>query len=1251
MKNIVSFIGLFALLVSGCSHEEVLRNGTSGSNDRTFTASFERNESRTYLENGYLSCWTAGDCISLFEGNTLNCEYMFDGGTGENEGTFSMVNKLDGNGLELAANYAVYPYDSDVKVSERGVIAATLPSEQHYAEKSFGLGDNTMVAVTDDTEDTFLSFKNVGGFLKFQLYGDDVTIKSITLIGNNGEKIAGKAAITVVHGEAPVVKMEDDATTSITLDCGEEGVKVGSSVEAATSFWMVLPSVTFGKGITIMVRDVNGGMFTQTTSKELVIERNVVKPMKAVNVEPEAPKLAYSTNQEELEGWAEGLFGGEGTYMMGKAHGDNGYLMTIGNILEKESAIVFMDESKQVREIFVDNTIITLGDNSDGGVDVSIIEKGNEEKMEQIVLSGEILQSRSSGDHSQQVGVMNLAQNLQGMYDAVKEIGNAKGFSKKGVVMFLVNKADAIRNTVKTLGGPDIFDETFSTWLGNSMNGVSLAELAAVYGTATVGGAAGACALAYLNLYSTYLEQYDKHIETYYGNSIIEIEDVKYEDNGLKLNVNVSGYESWYDVECGVIVQQNSFPAPRYSSGLVTTEVTQDGNYIFIEDVQQDATYYCRPFLIAKERTSLWKGFIGDMVGPLVRYGKTVKYEPDSLREALIKLYQSTNGDNWTHNDNWCSDLPVTEWYGIVYNKKYDRYHLNLDNNNLTGEISQTFPADVKIYLSCGYNKLSSIDVSGCTALTRLSCSNNPLTSLDITDCTALTHLYCANNQLTSLDTSGCAALYWIFCEYNSLAFVNVSGCTALNNLICHNNQLTTLDVSGCSALDNIGCSNNQLTSLDVSDCTALTHLSCSNNQLTSLDVSGCVALYYLDCNSNQLTSLDVSKCIALYELNCKCNQLTLLNVSGCTSLEILDCQENQLSLLDASNCTSLDVIRFPNPCQITTVDLSNCTSLKDLDFRENSIISNLDVSGCTALTDLYCYNNQLASLNVTGCTSLASLEILVTQLSSLDVSSCTSLTSLRISKNQLKSFNVAGCTSLTSLYISNEQLSSLDVSGCTALTDLYCYNNQLTSIKVSGCTALTRLDCNNDNQLTFLDLTGCTTLKTLFCENNNQLTSLDVSGCTALTNLYCYNNQLTSLNVSGCTALTGLSCYNNQLTSLNVSGCTALTGLICYNNQLTSLNVSGCKTLISLYCYNNQLTMLNVSDCTSLKELRCKNNKINSEIPAWFSQMTTFKYDIRYEYEKEYDEDSNSYVVKHKDNGVGWWYPGEPEKGRHSPE
>ena len=173
--------------------------------------------------------------------------------------------------------------------------------------------------------------------------------------------------------------------------------------------------------------------------------------------------------------------------------------------------------------------------------------------------------------------------------------------------------------------------------------------------------------------------------------------------------------------------------------------------------------------------------------------------------------------------------------------------------------------------LNCGYNQLTSLDVSKNTALTKLYCKKNQLTVLDVSKNTALTYLRCNRNQLTSLDVSKNTALTKLYCSTNQLTSLDVSKNTALTKLDCYNNQLTSLDVSKNTALTGLNCGYNQLTALDVSKNTALTGLECYNNQLTSLDVSKNTALTYLDCGDNQLTSLDVSN-TDMDELDCDDN-------------------------------------------------------------------------------------------------------------------------------------------------------------------------------------------------------------------------------------------------------------------------------------------------------------------------------------------------------------------------------------------
>ena len=250
----------------------------------TLIAGFEE-DTRTYVEQNTYLRWHADDRLSVFYGNTLNNQYKFTGKSGATGGEFEAVKSGNlGTGNSFDHIYAVYPYDATISLDDiNKIMSLTLPAEQTYAEDSFGKGANTMVAVTESVNDTFLSFKNVGGYLKIRLYGEG-TVKSIELSGNNGEKIAGNANITATYGGVPKISMADDATESIILDCGD-GVELSADAESPTEFWFVVPPMEFSKGITISVTNAYNAVFEKSTSNKIVVERNIIQPMAAIEVE------------------------------------------------------------------------------------------------------------------------------------------------------------------------------------------------------------------------------------------------------------------------------------------------------------------------------------------------------------------------------------------------------------------------------------------------------------------------------------------------------------------------------------------------------------------------------------------------------------------------------------------------------------------------------------------------------------------------------------------------------------------------------------------------------------------------------------------------------------------------------------------------------------------------------------------------------------------------------------------------------
>lgn len=281
MKRGFVLPSLLCLLAMSCSVHELDINDPVTAEDDVFYASFEP-DTKVYVDENVKILWDEKDQISIFNKTTLNKQYEFLGKTGDNAGYFEK--KTEGSGTGSAVDYvcAVYPYQESTSL-ESGVLSLTLPAKQDYKEKSFGLKANTMVSTTDG-ENNLLRFKNVCGFLVLQFYSADLSVSSIKLEGSNGEVISGEATITPVVGQDPEIDMVSTTGTSITLKCSK--VKLGTTSENATEFWMVVPPTTFTEGIKLTITDKDNTQFTLKTnpSEPLTVKRNTVLRLSAVEV-------------------------------------------------------------------------------------------------------------------------------------------------------------------------------------------------------------------------------------------------------------------------------------------------------------------------------------------------------------------------------------------------------------------------------------------------------------------------------------------------------------------------------------------------------------------------------------------------------------------------------------------------------------------------------------------------------------------------------------------------------------------------------------------------------------------------------------------------------------------------------------------------------------------------------------------------------------------------------------------------------
>jgi len=526
--------------------------------------------------------------------------------------------------------------------------------------------------------------------------------------------------------------------------------------------------------------------------------------------------------------------------------------------------------------------------------------------------------------------------------------------------------------------------------------------------------------------------------------------------------------------------------------------------------------------------------------------------------ETILEPYGAYDSSNTVYDSSgsrvYDEDVYVSDDYVAIINAT------NFPDANFRSYMLSLYP---KGYITqTDVNNRTTMDVSGksisnlqgikyFTALKELRCYNNPMTSLDVSGLTALTYLDCAptdsytGTKLTSLNVSGCTNLETLLCYNTNISSLSVSDCTNLKKLDCHNcPNLTLLSVFNKSSLNTLNCSN----------CTALTSLTCYRNALTTLNVEGCTALKELRCyeNSNLATIIGLADCKAITYLDCEdCAITSLPGVNNMTNIATLLARNNKLTTLSMNYKTNLTRIR-----------VSGNTLLTDLVCIEMTNLETLDVTNCTALKSLECYRGGLESITGLGtCTALTLLDCSDSYINNLSgLANLTNLKTLYCESNRLTSLNVQGLSKLETLYCSNNQLTTLSVQGCTALTKLYCYRNNISG---SGMTTLV-------NSLPTRSSSNKGELRAIFNDGENN--SMTAAQITTARNKYWLPKKYNGSAWVDLTASTRGDVDGDG--SVNISDVTALIDYLLSGNA-SGINVSAADC--------DQDNSVNISDVTSL--------------------------------------------------------------------
>ncbi len=193
--------------------------------------------------------------------------------------------------------------------------------------------------------------------------------------------------------------------------------------------------------------------------------------------------------------------------------------------------------------------------------------------------------------------------------------------------------------------------------------------------------------------------------------------------------------------------------------------------------------------------------------------------------DALMELYNSTNGANWTDNSGWAegaagTDCDPCSWYGVRCNTQQRVATLDLEFNNLNGTIPDLNLPTLDT-LDLARNSLSGSipDFSNLPNLTILWVDFNNLSGSipDFSNLPNLVSFWCYTNSLSGSipDFSNLPNLKVLWCGRNNLTgnIPDFSNLPVLEVLYCEDNDLTgpIPEFSNISNLISFWCNDNNL--------------------------------------------------------------------------------------------------------------------------------------------------------------------------------------------------------------------------------------------------------------------------------------------------------------------------------------------------------------------------------------------------------------------------------------------------------
>ncbi|MYB05906.1 MAG: hypothetical protein F4Y24_06090, partial [Gemmatimonadetes bacterium] len=122
-------------------------------------------------------------------------------------------------------------------------------------------------------------------------------------------------------------------------------------------------------------------------------------------------------------------------------------------------------------------------------------------------------------------------------------------------------------------------------------------------------------------------------------------------------------------------------------------------------------------------------------------------------RAALVALYHATDGPNWVNNENWLTDVPLRDWYGVSTDGSGRVVRLDL---------SGRWDREAQVYTPHGLSGPIPPELGNLANLTQLNLEHNQLAGpipAELGNLASLRWLYLRGNQLTDAIPSALGSL------------------------------------------------------------------------------------------------------------------------------------------------------------------------------------------------------------------------------------------------------------------------------------------------------------------------------------------------------------------------------------------------------------------------------------------------------------------------------------------------------------